>query len=161
MDTKDLSSLDFEDEQKKSWLEKFSSVIKDLFNKTRNRENKSINDVLAECAESDEEKALIRAQCEEIDNFYENRKRLEEAKAENPDLKEGDWLLREVENDLNEVIRNVEGRDLTPEEKKELRDKIEEQLDAEIENEAKCLDEELDAMNEIVSERNRKEDVHE
>lgn len=161
MDTKDLNSLDFGDEQKKSWLEKFVSVIKDLFNKTRNRGNKSINDVLAQCGESDEERALILAQCEEIDNFYESRKRIVKAKAENPDLKEGDWLLQEVENDLNEVVKKIEGRDLTTEEKKELRDKIEEQLDAEIENEAKCLDEELDVMNEIVSERNRKEGGHE
>lgn len=146
-----MNSLDFGDEQKKSWIEKFVSVIKELFNKTRNRGDRSLNDVLAECGESDEEKELIRAQCEEIDNFYESRKRLEEAKAENPDLKEGDWLLQEVENDLNDVVKNVEGRDLTPEEKKELRDKIVEQLGDEIEYEAKCLDEELDIMSEIVN----------
>ncbi len=151
MDTTDLNSLDFGDEQKKSWIEKFVSVIKELFKKTRNRGNKPLNDVLAECGESDEEKELIRAQCEEIDNFYESRKRLEEAKAENPDLKEGDWHLQEVENYLNDEVRKVEGRDLTPEEKKELRDKSVEHLDAEIENESKCLDEELDIMSEFVN----------
>ena len=78
MDKNTETPLKWEEEEQKSWKSTFIDTLKKIFRISENNNNIN-NDGFTEFGESEEEKALIREQCEEIDDFYENRKALVEA----------------------------------------------------------------------------------
>lgn len=153
-----MDNFKFDEAERASWIERFLDSFKRLLNLADNRGDKQINDVLAEIGESDEEKALIREQCEEIDSFHESIKKLQSAKKEDPELTEGEWLCNEIEADVQELVQKNENRNLTDEELKALRNSIVEALDKEIVAEAEGLNDDLELLDGALTEQKNKEE---
>lgn len=153
-----MDNYKFDDKEKESWIKRFVENFKRLLHLAENRGDKPINDTLAEAGESEEEKRLIREQCEEIDAFHANIKELERAKEEDSELTNGEWLYREVEKEMQDIAQKLESRALTAEELKELKKKIVGALDEEIAAEAKGLDEEFELIEKEVNKHNNGEE---
>lgn len=153
-----MDNFKFDEAERASWIERFLDSFKRLLRLADNRGKKQINDVLAEIGESDEEKALIREQCEEIDLFHESIKKLQSAKKEDPELTEGEWLCNEIEANVQELVQKNENRNLTDEELKALRNSIVEALDKEIVAEAEGLNDDLELLDGALTEQKNKEE---
>lgn len=158
MDKNNESPLKWDEEEQKSWILTFTDTIKKFFKISNSSKNIS-NDAFIKIGESEEEKNLIREQCEEIDSFYENRTNLVEDKKGNQELRDGDWMLQELEKEANEICKASEGRNMTLEEILEFRQKVKEQLDKKIISESEAWDIDIKKINQILLNQNEEESL--
>ncbi len=131
---------------KKTWVTQFIENFKHLLHLSSNTDNRITNDMLVQIGENDEEKELIQEICEEIDNFHANIREIENEQQSNPELSEGEWLSQKMEEEMQDIAQKLEGRNLTADELKEFRKKVNQAQDIEIETEAKALEEESEFM---------------
>ena len=131
---------------KKTWVTQFIENFKHLLHLSSNTDNGITNDMLVQIGENDEEKELIQEICEEIDNFHANIREIENEQQSNPELSEGEWLSQKMEEEMQDIAQKLEGRNLTADELKEFRKKVNQAQDIEIETEAKALEEESEFM---------------
>lgn len=131
---------------KKTWVTQFIENFKHLLHLSSNTDNRITNDMLVQIGENDEEKELIQEICEEIDNFHANIREIEKEQQSNPELSEGEWLSQKMEEEMQDIAQKLEGRNLTADELKEFRKKVNQAQDIEIETEAKALEEESEFM---------------
>ena len=131
---------------KKTWVTQFIENFKHLLHLSSKTDNGITNDMLVQIGENDEEKELIQEICEEIDNFHANIREIENEQQSNPELSEGEWLSQKMEEEMQDIAQKLEGRNLTADELKEFRKKVNQAQDIEIETEAKALEEESEFM---------------
>lgn len=131
---------------KKTWVTQFIENFKHLLHLSSKTDNGITNEMLVQIGENDEEKELIQEICEEIDNFHANIREIENEQQSNPELSEGEWLSQKMEEEMQDIAQKLEGRNLTADELKEFRKKVNQAQDIEIETEAKALEEESEFM---------------
>ena len=131
---------------KRSLQETFDKHLKKLLGLIGMSGGKAADDVFLSQCESDEERALVRELCDEIDDYHANQRRLAEAMSDNPSLTEGEWLEEQLLAEANQLAQHLGQRDLTGDEREALVDELQQSLMAEAESEGELLDKQLDGM---------------
>lgn len=131
---------------KRSLLETFDKHLKKLLGLIGMGNGKATNDVFVSQCESDEERALVRELCDEIDDYHANQRRLAEAMRDNPSLTEGEWLEEQLLAEADQLAQHLGQRDLTDGEREAIVAELQQSLMAEAESECELLDKQLDGM---------------
>ena len=95
---------------------------------------------------SEEEKRLIQQHLEEIDLYYEKLAALKNAKRQNPELTNEQWLIEDVKNEINNVNKQLNDTNLSEEDAATIEMEMQKVLDEEIINQASILSQEMDEL---------------
>lgn len=146
------NDFEFSSEDLKSWMESFLEHFKSLFSESKIKSSEDLDEYLVNVGESEEEKELIRQHLDEINFYYESLKELQDAKKQDPNLTNEEWLIKIVKDEVNMVNRKLNDKDLSEEEIKNLEKAIQVKLDENIKSEADLLSQEVDVFDKLEKE---------
>lgn len=138
-------------------LQSLAENIKRLLAALENGNGKSVNDILAEQAASEEESKIIREVCEDIDDFHSNVQSFREACQANPSLTDGQWLEQQVMGDMETLAQHLEHRGLTEEERRGIVEALRQSLLEEAEAECQLHERETSMIGEEIREADAEE----
>lgn len=141
-----MEQLNWTDEAKKDWLQSFLDTLKKVINISKEKAGEELDKELIALGKSEEEQRLIQQHLEEIDLYYEKLLALKNAKQQNPELTDEQWLKDEVKNEISYVNKQLNNTDLSEEEIATIELEMQKVLDEEIINQASILSQEMDEL---------------
>lgn len=122
-----------QEEARKGLLEKFKEHLGKLF--AVMKAGGKVEDVAMESAQGEEEKETLKLMLDEIHGYHQNLRDLHAEQEADPDLTESEWLEKKLQETAKDWVREVENREMTPDEKDALMKEYNRALDDEIERE--------------------------
>lgn len=141
-----MEQLNWTDEAKKDWLQSFVDTLKKVINISKEKSGEELDNELIALGKSEEEKRLIQQHLEEIDLYYEKLAALKNAKRQNPELTNEQWLIEDVKNEINNVNKQLNDTNLSEEDAVTIEMEMQKVLDEEIINQASILSQEMDEL---------------
>lgn len=141
-----MEQLNWTDEAKKDWLQSFLDTLKKVINISKEKAGEELDKELIALGKSEEEKRLIQQHIEEIDLYYEKLAALKNAKRQNPELTNEQWLIEDVKNEINNVNKQLNDTNLSEEDAAVIEMEMQKVLDEEIINQASILSQEMDEL---------------
>lgn len=141
-----MEQLNWTDEAKKDWLQSFLDTLKKVINISKEKAGEELDKELIALGKSEEEKRLIQQHIEEIDLYYEKLAALKNAKRQNPELTNEQWLIEDVKNEINNVNKQLNDTNLSEEDAAAIEMEMQKVLDEEIINQASILSQEMDEL---------------
>lgn len=141
-----MEQLNWTDEAKKDWLQSFLDTLKKVINISKEKAGEELDKELISLGKSEEEKCLIQQHLEEIDLYYEKLAALKNAKRQNPELTNEQWLIEDVKNEINNVNKQLNDTNLSEEDAATIEMEMQKVLDEEIINQASILSQEMDEL---------------
>ena len=90
--------------------------------------------------QSEEERETLQELFEEIDAYYQHLRELQQETEKDPELTEEEWLETKLKESAKEVVHELAGREMTPEEEAHLMAEYDKALDKEIASEAQFIE---------------------
>lgn len=141
-----MEQLNWTEEAKKDWLQSFVDTLRKVLHISKEKSGEELDKELIALGKSEEEKRLIQQHIEEIDLYYEKLAALKKAKKQNPELTNEQWLIEEVKNEINNVNKQLNDKNLNEEEAATVELEMQKVLDEEIINQASMLSQEMDEL---------------
>lgn len=124
----------------KELQESFLKHLRSLLDLTAGKSEEEVNEILIEQADSEEEKRVIREIHEEIDLEHQLTQDLE-----NSEMDPGEWLEKQIENGVKELIP-----DATTEDVETVKEKVAERMEEDIKYEAEEFDKEISELQSLI-----------
>lgn len=139
---KNIVDIISQKETQEGLIDSFIQSLKRMFACMKQNENIDVDKLVIAQGESETEISVLKEICEDIHIFNSSFRELHEVKKEDPTITDAKWLDMKMEQEASSLVKELDNRDMTYEEKKLLKKEFIKQMDAHIEQECVMLNKE-------------------
>lgn len=149
MQEKDLADILSQEETQKGLIASFRESLKNLFSLFK--AGGYADTAVIEQGQSEIEIETYKEICNNIHSYHQNLRELQEAKQKDSEMTDSKWLETKLEESCEDVVKDIEGRGMTEDEKKTLKAEHNKALDYAIGFEADLLGKESEIESNALS----------
>ena len=149
MQEKDLADILSQEETQKGLIASFCESLKSLFSLFK--VGKDTDTAVMEQSQSEVEVETYKEIINDIHSFHQNLRELQEAKQKDSEMTDSRWLETKLEESCEDVVKVIEGREMTADEKKTLKVEHNKAFDDAIDFEANLLSKESEMESDALS----------
>lgn len=149
MQEKDLADILSQEETQKGLIASFCESLKSLFSLFK--AGKDVDTAVMEQSQSKVEVETYKEIINDIHSFHQNLRELQKAKQKDSEMTDSRWLETKLEESCEDVVKVLEGRGMTADEKNTLKVEHNKAFDDAIDFEANLLSKESEIESDALS----------